>query len=109
MDVAIRWGDGSWRPEMRAEPLASNNHFPVCSPDYLERQPVVSPRDLESKTILHEVVDSSWAKWFHAAGHIAPPFNDVLYFSDAGLMQEAAAQRPAILPDELCARREGSP
>ncbi|MGH7005145.1 MAG: LysR family transcriptional regulator, partial [Alphaproteobacteria bacterium] len=48
MDMAIRWGDGSWHPEVRAEALASDYHFPVCSPDYLERQPVTSPRDLEN-------------------------------------------------------------
>ncbi|MGH6859114.1 MAG: LysR substrate-binding domain-containing protein, partial [Phyllobacterium sp.] len=48
--------------------------------------------DLENITILHEVVGSSWAEWFQAAGHIAPPFTDVLYFSDAALMLEAAAQ-----------------
>ncbi|HEY0124380.1 MAG TPA: LysR substrate-binding domain-containing protein [Rhizobium sp.] len=92
MDMAIRWGDGSWPPEIRAEALASDYHFPVCSPDYLERHPVASPRNLENKTILHEVVGSSWAGWFQAAGHIAPPFTDVLYFSDAALMLEAAAQ-----------------
>lgn len=92
MDMAIRWGDGSWRSDVRAASLASDYHFPVCSPDYLEREPVTSPRDLENRTILHEVVGSSWAEWFEAAGHIAPPFNDVLYFSDAALMLEAAAQ-----------------
>lgn len=92
MDMAIRWGDGSFRPEVKAERLASDFHFPVCSPDYLERAPVRSPRELENRTILHEVVGSSWAEWFEAAGHITPPFNDVLYFSDAALMLEAAAQ-----------------
>ena len=92
MDMAIRWGDGSFRPDIRAERLAADYHFPVCSPDCLERHPLRSPRELENRTILHEVVGSSWAEWFEATGHIAPPFNDVLYFSDAALMLEAAAQ-----------------
>jgi LysR family glycine cleavage system transcriptional activator len=92
MDIAIRWGNGSWGSEVHAEPLTADYHFPVCSPEYLEREPISSPKDLEHRTILHEVVGSSWSEWFEVEGHIASPFTDVLYFSDAALMLEAAAQ-----------------
>lgn len=92
MDMAIRWGNASWRSDIRAELMTRDYHFPVCSPDYLEKEPVVSPRDLEHKTILHEVVGSAWAQWFEEAGCMAPTFHDVLYFSDAALMLEAAVQ-----------------
>lgn len=92
MDMAIRWGCDSWRPDIHAELMTHDYHFPVCSPEYLEREPVTSPKDLENRTILHEVIGSAWAEWFEAAGCIAPTFHDVLYFSDAALMLEAAVQ-----------------
>jgi LysR family glycine cleavage system transcriptional activator len=96
MDMAIRWGDASWHSDIRAELLTNDYHFPVCSPDYLEREPIGSPRELEHKTILHEVVGSVWTEWFEEAGCMAPAFRDVLYFSDAALMLEAAVQGQGV-------------
>lgn len=92
MDMAIRWGDASWRSDIRADLMTRDYHFPVCSPEYLERNPVSSLEDLQHKTILQEVVGSAWAEWFDEAGYIAPTFHDVLYFSDAALKLEAAVQ-----------------
>ncbi|MEM6677179.1 MAG: LysR substrate-binding domain-containing protein [Pseudomonadota bacterium] len=37
IDVALRYGDGSWRG-VQAKRLVQVRRFPVCSPDYLERR-----------------------------------------------------------------------
>lgn len=92
IDIAIRWGISGWNSDVRAELMTRDYHFPVCSPEYLARKPVASPRDLQNRTILQEVSGSTWAEWFEKASSMAPVFRDVLYFSDAGLMLEAAAQ-----------------
>lgn len=96
IDVAIRWGDLPWQPEVNAELLTQDFHFPVCSPAYLESSGLRRPRDLGAMTILHEVNGSPWASWFEAAGCPLPIFADVLYFSDAALMLEAAVQGQGI-------------
>jgi LysR family glycine cleavage system transcriptional activator len=96
IDVAIRWGDASWQPDIQADLMISDFHFPVCSPTYLREQGLRIPEDLSKATILHEVNGSPWAAWFEAANCAQLLCRDVLYFGDAGLMLEAATQDQGV-------------
>jgi LysR family glycine cleavage system transcriptional activator len=97
VDVAIRWGsEQQWQAEFRAELLVQDSHFPVCSPSLLSREKIVHPSDLSRMTALNEVNGAPWARWFSAAGCAPVNFQDSLYFSDASLMLEAAAQGQGI-------------
>jgi LysR family glycine cleavage system transcriptional activator len=96
IDVAIRWSGGRWKRELRAELLVQDSHFPVCSPSLLPKNVVIQPRDLSGMTALNEVNGAPWASWFAAAGCSPVNFRDSLYFSDASLMLEAAAQGQGI-------------
>jgi LysR family transcriptional regulator, glycine cleavage system transcriptional activator len=96
IDLAIRWGNDSWSDDIHRELLASDSHFPVCSPEFCAREGLRTPADLRDMTILHEVNGSAWAAWFEAAGMSPLPFHNVLYFSDASLMLEAAAQGQGV-------------
>jgi LysR family transcriptional regulator, glycine cleavage system transcriptional activator len=96
IDVAIRWGGGQWKRELRAELLVQDSHFPVCSPSLLSKNAAIRPSDLSRMTALNEVNGAPWASWFAAAGCSPVSFRDSLYFSDASLMLEAAAQGQGI-------------
>lgn len=96
IDVAIRWGDDAWPTDIHRELLAADFHFPVCSPDFRDQVQLRALADLRSATILHEVNGSAWASWFQAAGTPPLPFHNVLYFSDASLMLEAAVQGQGV-------------
>jgi LysR family transcriptional regulator, glycine cleavage system transcriptional activator len=96
IDVAIRWGNASWQADVQADLMISDYHFPVCSPAYRDEQCLLIPQDLSKATILHEVNGSPWAGWFEAANCGQPAFRDILYFSDAGLMLEAATQDQGV-------------
>lgn len=64
IDVAIIHGSGSW-PRHRCELLFSEEVFPVCSPDYLERSgPLSCPADLIEHTLIdHEDEHWNWMNW----------------------------------------------
>jgi LysR family transcriptional regulator, glycine cleavage system transcriptional activator len=96
IDVAIRWGDATWHADIQADLMISDFHFPVCSPAYRAEHDLLTPRDLYDATILHEVNGSPWAAWFEAANCGQQAGRDVLYFGDAGLMLEAAAQGQGV-------------
>jgi len=96
IDIAIRWGNASWQADIQADLMISDFHFPVCSPAYRDEQCLLTPQDLSKATILHEVNGSPWAGWFEAANCGQLVFPDILYFSDAGLMLEAATQDQGV-------------
>jgi LysR family glycine cleavage system transcriptional activator len=96
IDVAIRWGGKTWQADVHADQLISDFHFPVCSPAYRAEHDLRTPRDLCDATILHEVNGSPWAAWFESANCGQLVCRDVLYFGDAGLMLEAAAQGQGV-------------
>ncbi|WP_246519939.1 transcriptional regulator GcvA [Ancylobacter lacus] len=96
IDVAIRWGTGSW-PHARVEMLAPDRLFPVCSPALLrEGPPLLVPSDISRHTLLQVVSGSFWGAWFAAAGAGGLAFEETLYFNDVGLMLDAAVQGQGI-------------
>jgi LysR family transcriptional regulator, glycine cleavage system transcriptional activator len=72
IDLTILRGEGSW-PEFRCEFLFGERVFPICSPDYLARNPGLT--DLKSLSH-HPLIDVSnqhtewlnWKSWLHAKG-----------------------------------------
>ena len=68
VDVAVRFGRGSW-PGLRADWLMAEHLFPVCSPALLAGKPLRRPEDLAQHTLLHTTVSrEDWQLWLTAAG-----------------------------------------
>ena len=69
VDVAVRYGRGSW-PGLRAQWLMAEDIFPVCSPALLNgAKPLRQPEDLAHHTLLHASVSrEDWQLWLTAAG-----------------------------------------
>jgi LysR family transcriptional regulator, glycine cleavage system transcriptional activator len=90
IDAAIRYGPGGW-PDVRAEQLATERIFPVCSPAYAAGLDLRRPEDLKRATLLHTDVPGGWADWFAAAG-CPEAFTDkgVYLDEDAALLRAAA-------------------
>lgn len=96
IDVAIRWGAGGWNGAV-AERLVDDVISPVCSPEFRDRHELSDPRRLDELTQLHTIgIGNTWSDWLAAAGVSGVAFKDILYFSDASLMLEAAAQGQGI-------------
>lgn len=96
VDIAIRWGSYGWSGAA-AERLVDDVISPVCSPEFRDRNGLTNPARLHGLTQLHTVgIGNTWSDWLAAAGVSGVAFRDVLYFSDASLMLEAAAQGQGI-------------
>ncbi|MCJ8208005.1 transcriptional regulator GcvA [Pseudomonas sp. RGM2987] len=70
IDAAIRYGRGDW-PGLRADPLMSDEIFPVCSPRLLEGPNALeAPADLARHTLLQVsgMTGDDWNLWLDAAG-----------------------------------------
>ena len=88
VDVAIRYGAGSW-PNGSRERLAGERLFPVCSPAYRDQHRLTRPGDLARCTLLRHAWQP-WAPWFRAVGlRLSEPESGLL-LSDSGMLIEAA-------------------
>ncbi len=96
IDVAIRFGDGSY-PGLVVEKLFHDTLFPVCSPELLNgTKKLREPKDLLQFTLIHldweaqGAVWPNWRMWMLAAG--VKDFNDTrgLHFSQTSLALQAA-------------------
>jgi LysR family glycine cleavage system transcriptional activator len=69
VDVAIRWGLGSW-PNVTAERLFAEDMFPVCAPSLIKgKNALRKPADLARFTLLHMTNQrDDWRLWLTAAG-----------------------------------------
>lgn len=96
IDIAIRWGAGGWHGAL-VERLVDDVISPVCSPEFRDQHRLSDPSRLHELTQLHTVgIGNTWSDWLAAAGQSGIAFKDILYFSDASLMLEAAAQGQGI-------------
>jgi LysR family transcriptional regulator, glycine cleavage system transcriptional activator len=89
VDVALRVGRGDW-PNVRSELLFEEYVFPVCSPDFLDRNRSLIEVGLSEITLIHEDVDL-WPAWFAAIGHRGPAVPRGPIFDDSAMTVEAAA------------------
>ena len=66
VDLAVRYGSGRW-PGLRAEQLASEDVFPVCSPGFNNGRLPKTLAALAKCRLLHTPLQP-WDEWFHALG-----------------------------------------
>lgn len=114
IDVAIRYGSGSW-PGLKAQLLLAAELFPVCSPSFGRgSRPLRVPADLRPRTLLRLALDE-WPKWLEAAG-LGSRRAEGPQFSDIGLLTQAAVAgqgvalgQSVIVADDLAAGRLMTP
>lgn len=88
VDLCVRVGTGGW-PGVRAEPLASQVIFPVCSPAMAAR--IRDHADLARVPIIRETrANFAWSDWLAAEGRAEVAPGDGPLFSDAQLCLDAA-------------------
>ena len=115
IDAAIRYGAGGWA-DVEAEPLASEEIFPVCSPAYAADLGLRNPHDLTRATLLHNDVPDSWRDWLAAAGCLeAFTAKGVYLDEDTALLRAAAGGegvalgRSVLVADDLAQGRLVAP
>ncbi|TCS10213.1 transcriptional regulator GcvA [Caulobacter sp. BK020] len=89
VDIALRFGRGPW-PGVEASALMIDRIFPVCSPDFLARHPLRTPRDLLDVPLLR-YIGRPWSVWLTAMGVDEAPRQQGLGFEDTALMLDTAA------------------
>ncbi len=116
VDLAIRYGKGSW-PGVRAELLLHESLAPVCSPRLLSgHRPLIEPADLRFQTLLHDVrlgnVYDQWREWLAGMGVEGVDWRRGPVFSDSSLTIQAAVDgqgvalgRSVLFADDLAAGR----
>lgn len=69
VDLAIRWGDGSWQ-DSESELLIPSPMIALCSPDYLRRRQLGNRfDDLRRQVFLHDQEGNDhWREWLQKAG-----------------------------------------
>lgn len=73
IDIGVRYGAGEWAG-LTAEKLLGEELYPVCSPSFLKGNAMRRPKDLECKTLIHDLsLDGvegapSWAMWLASVG-----------------------------------------
>ena len=89
IDLAIRYGKGKW-PGYKAQRLATETIFPVCTPAYAKHMKLTTPADLKKATLFYADINENWKLWFRKAGLID---NDIPTGPKLG---EEAAIRQAV-------------
>jgi LysR family glycine cleavage system transcriptional activator len=97
IDAAIRWGQGSW-PGTYSECLLTEQLFPVCSPGFIDTNNMpASPESLAEYPLIRPTDKyDQWDEWFQVAGVVAPKPIEMLRYSDALLLQQAALEGHGI-------------
>ena len=96
IDVAIRYGRGSWKG-LRCEKLLSEDVFPVCNPRVARS--LRSVADLRRHPLLHDEARGAhggWREWLRAAGAGALERRGEIVFTDSNLMLQAAADGQGV-------------
>lgn len=93
VDVAIRFGNGTW-PGLHSSLLLKENLFPVCSPKLLKGPiPLREPADLIHHNLLYDYDwrENVWLRWLTDAGVKVQSLRHSLSFNHSNLMLQAAA------------------
>jgi LysR family glycine cleavage system transcriptional activator len=67
IDLGIRFGNGEWSG-VEAVKLVDSALMVVCSPDFLGRNPVPTPADMDGRLLIQEAAKECWQAWLEAAG-----------------------------------------
>jgi LysR family glycine cleavage system transcriptional activator len=67
--VSIRAGRSDWPEDIVQEAFLDEEFGPVCSPDLVQRCPLVRPEDLHAHTLLHtDTRKHAWHDWLRLTG-----------------------------------------
>jgi LysR family transcriptional regulator, glycine cleavage system transcriptional activator len=88
VDLAIRYGPGSW-PGLSATQLLSEHVFAVCSPHFAGGRLPRNLPELAAAALLHSPAQP-WEAWFRAVGANPPAHRRGPSFSETGLVLRAA-------------------
>lgn len=87
LDLALRFGDGSWHGteaiHLLAAPLS-----PVCCPDMADR--LRKPSDLAQEFLLRSYRAEEWPLWFAVAGAPCPKIQGPIFDSSVAMAEAAA-------------------
>lgn len=102
-DAAIHFGYPDW-PGAQHDFLFREEAVPVCSPRWLEANPVAVPGDLAGKPLLLQTSRrDAWTRWFRAAGEdparlaAGPTFEHFLMLAQAAAAGAGVALIPRFL------------
>jgi LysR family glycine cleavage system transcriptional activator len=115
VDIAVRYGRGSWSSDLRIDLMMRETMFPVCSPKLLRGPiPLASISDLRHHSLLNDFdwrVDF-WQLWLDAAGITDVVPQHALSFNYSNLMLQAAIDglgvalsQESLAGDDLAAGR----
>ena len=97
VDMAIRWGDGSW-PGVASELLLASPMMPVCAPGLIEGGASCGPENLHAHTLLHDQPGIDlWDEWFVKAGVDGPPAGTGLTITDPNVRVQAAIDGQGVV------------
>jgi len=112
VDLVVRYGKGRYEG-LHSVRMMTEDIFPVCSPALLQGPNALKkPADLKNHTLLHDDAYVDWAMWLLVAG--VEDFDSMHgpYFTDSGLVLQAAADgqgvalaRGALAADDIAAGR----
>jgi len=88
VDVAVRFGTGSW-PNLHADKLFDDQLFPVCAPELVAASQPKDPSQLLSLPLLHDE-RQPWSVWFDSVGYKLPRQLPGPVYGDANLLLDAA-------------------
>lgn len=99
LDLAIRFGDGSWRAT-EARRILDAEMTPLCAPGIAAR--LRSPADLHRERLLRSYRAGEWDRWFAAQDLEAPNLRGPVFDSSVALAEMAAQELGvALLPVEM--------
>ncbi len=102
VDVAIRYGAGTWS-NAAGERLAGEVLFPVCSPQYQDAHRIENPSDLRHCRLLRHAWQQ-WQPWLRAARvDLKEPTGNLTVSDNAMLLEAAAAGEGVALIHGLIA------
>ncbi len=91
VDLAVRWGAGTWRG-LVSECVLEVELTPICSPALVVgERPLRDPAQLADYTLFHEDDYGNWTQWLAAAGaaNVNPRRGPIM--DDLGVLLEAVA------------------
>ena len=102
LHAAIHYGQPDW-PDATSTFLMSEEVIPVCSPGFLEENPLAQPEDLARLPLLQLTTrPDAWDNWFRSSD-LAPPQEQGMAFEQFSIIAQAAVAGlgVALLPKFL--------
>ncbi|MCU6497937.1 transcriptional regulator GcvA [Rugamonas sp. A1-17] len=102
IDIGVRYGTGSW-PGLTADKLLDEEIYPVCSPEFLRKNPRLrKPADLAQHMLIHDLsMDGhadfpTWDAWLRKAGVSNAAASRGMKINNSAAVLQAAAEGQGI-------------